>query len=222
MSTHSRRVSFVGMTAAILIASGAILSGCNATNQPQTNTASAPPVQNSNVADPAPSPSAPVDTSQVTVPVLAAMLSDEDFVTAAKNEQKLSDADVQKLRDAVQSSGAALDENAPENGRSTRASAKSAAQVVEQVLGKDRASSFLAFVQQRWSGNTATLASQPNSVPTDTRIVVNAPEYRMDVFKDGQLVKSYKVGIGYPEFPVPIGMRQGIGDHRQPGMDTAG
>jgi hypothetical protein len=29
----------------------------------------------------------------------------------------------------------------------------------------------------------------------------------MDVFKDGELVKTYKVGIGYPEFPVPTGQR---------------
>jgi hypothetical protein len=29
----------------------------------------------------------------------------------------------------------------------------------------------------------------------------------MDVFRDGQLVKSYKIGIGYPEFPLPVGLR---------------
>jgi lipoprotein-anchoring transpeptidase ErfK/SrfK len=45
-------------------------------------------------------------------------------------------------------------------------------------------------------------------VPVDTRIVVNAPAYRMDVFQDGQLVKSYKTTIGYPEFPLPTGMRK--------------
>jgi murein L,D-transpeptidase YcbB/YkuD len=30
----------------------------------------------------------------------------------------------------------------------------------------------------------------------------------MDVFSDGRVVKSYKVGIGYPEFPLPTGMRK--------------
>jgi lipoprotein-anchoring transpeptidase ErfK/SrfK len=55
---------------------------------------------------------------------------------------------------------------------------------------------------------TAGAATTPNSVPTDTRIVVNAPAYRMDVFENGQLVKTYKVGIGYPEFPLPTGMRK--------------
>jgi hypothetical protein len=48
----------------------------------------------------------------------------------------------------------------------------------------------------------------PNAVPTDTRIVVNIPAFRMDLFKDGSLVKSYKIGIGYPEFPLPLGLRK--------------
>jgi hypothetical protein len=30
----------------------------------------------------------------------------------------------------------------------------------------------------------------------------------MDVFQDGSLVKSYKIGIGYPEFPLPTGLRK--------------
>ena len=54
----------------------------------------------------------------------------------------------------------------------------------------------------------ATLPTVPNSVPKDTRVVVNIPAFRMDVFKDGELVKSYKIGIGYPEFPLPTGLRK--------------
>src|SRR4029079_18304765 len=53
-----------------------------------------------------------------------------------------------------------------------------------------------------------SLPAVPNSVPKDTRIVVNIPAFRMDVFKDGSLVKSYKIGIGYPEFPLPQGLRK--------------
>jgi len=48
----------------------------------------------------------------------------------------------------------------------------------------------------------------PNAVPKDTRVVVNIPAYRMDVFRDGSLIKSYKIGIGYPEFPLPTGLRK--------------
>src|SRR5690349_15633830 len=53
-----------------------------------------------------------------------------------------------------------------------------------------------------------TMLPGPNAVPHDTRIVVNIPAFRMDLFRDGTLVKSYKVGIGYPEFPLPRGFRK--------------
>ena len=48
----------------------------------------------------------------------------------------------------------------------------------------------------------------PNAVPKDTRIVVNIPAFRMDVFANGALIKSYKIGIGYPQFPLPQGLRK--------------
>lgn len=47
----------------------------------------------------------------------------------------------------------------------------------------------------------------PNAVPTDTRVVVNIPAFRMDIFADGALLKSYRIGIGTPEFPLPQGLR---------------
>ena len=50
--------------------------------------------------------------------------------------------------------------------------------------------------------------SAPYMAPGDTRVIVNAPAYRMDVFRHGQLIKSFKVSIGYPEFPLPTGMRK--------------
>src|SRR6266508_3571226 len=48
----------------------------------------------------------------------------------------------------------------------------------------------------------------PNGIPRDTRIVVNIPAFRMDLFQDGTLLKSYKIGIGYPEFQLPRGFRK--------------
>jgi lipoprotein-anchoring transpeptidase ErfK/SrfK len=53
-----------------------------------------------------------------------------------------------------------------------------------------------------------TLLPGPNAVPKDTRIVVNIPAFRMDVFHDGTLIKSYKIGIGYQQFPLPTGFRK--------------
>jgi hypothetical protein len=75
-------------------------------------------------------------------------------------------------------------------------------------------------LRQRWSGGSEQAddssgneaahgaSGKFNVVPTDSRIVVNAPAYRMDVFENGKLTKSYKVGIGYPEFPLPTGTRK--------------
>lgn len=37
--------------------------------------------------------------------------------------------------------------------------------------------------------------------PHDTRVIINAPAFRMDLFEDGKLIKSYKIGIGYREYP---------------------
>src|SRR5256714_7438336 len=48
----------------------------------------------------------------------------------------------------------------------------------------------------------------PNAVRKDTRIVVNIPAFRMDVFRQGALLKSYKIGIGYQQFPLPTGFRK--------------
>ena len=53
-----------------------------------------------------------------------------------------------------------------------------------------------------------TMLPGPNAVPKDTRIVVNIPAFRMDVFRDGSLLKSYKIGIGYQQFPLPTGFRK--------------
>src|SRR5262249_33092328 len=90
-----------------------------------------------------------------------------------------------------------------------------------------KAAQLYALTRERWDDSairsanegdapapaaTPTVAATPrvappNAVPDDTRIVINAPAYRMDIFENGRLVKSYRIGIGYPEFPLPTGMR---------------
>jgi lipoprotein-anchoring transpeptidase ErfK/SrfK len=58
------------------------------------------------------------------------------------------------------------------------------------------------------NGQEPVLLPGPNAVPKDTRIIVNIPAFRMDVFHDGTLMKSYKIGIGYQQFPLPTGFRK--------------
>ncbi len=65
-----------------------------------------------------------------------------------------------------------------------------------------------AAVKQEPANEEPVLLKGPNAVPKDTRIVVNIPAFRMDVFREGALLKSYKIGIGYQQFPLPTGFRK--------------
>ncbi len=171
--------------------------------------------------------SAPAETTKkpelnfdmpVTLPVLEAMLTDESFVGELKTKLQLTDEQITGLK---QKSGQAVQKlrekyKGEEYSGSTRASMELASKDVREVLGDEKAAQFFEIVRSRWSNSGSDTAnnpaspasSKPNVVPTDTRIVVNAPAYRMDIFQDGKLLKTYKIGIGYPEFPLPSGIRK--------------
>ncbi len=100
-------------------------------------------------------------------------------------------------------------------------------------MGEEKTKQFAAISSDFWArgeggegsvGREAaeTMSAQPNAVPTDTRIVVNIPAFRMDLFENGNLLKSYKIGIGYPEFPLPTGVAKSSDDHRESNMDSSG
>jgi len=170
-----------------------------------TDTAQNIPVQNKNYESQMP----------VTLPVLDAMFSDENFAADLKSKLQLTDEQIDKLKTVSRQRVANLRETDDEGG-STRASMERASQQIREIIGENNANKFFDFVRERWSGGEDTVgastnnngSSMMNAVPTDTRVVVNAPAYRMDIFQDGKLVKTYKVGIGYPEFPLPSGMRK--------------
>jgi lipoprotein-anchoring transpeptidase ErfK/SrfK len=177
--------------------------------QPRPDTQKATPA-NTVAANTQPSPSPTAETdekTELTLPMLDALLTDQNFVDEAKTGIQLTDEELQKLRSAAREAMQGLSEDDRSGGNgSTRASITEARKQLEQVLGPDRSRRFMQVVG-KYSGSESLTNSKPNQVPTDTRVVVNAPAYRMDVFKDGQLVQSYKVGIGYPEFPLPTGLR---------------
>ena len=152
----------------------------------------------------------------ITLPVLDAMFgADESFAGELKSKIQLTDEQIDNLKRLSREAVTNLNEDEANDGnpRSTRAAMERAGRQIREMLGEQKTVQFFDFVRERWSnGETATndnsSSAAPNSVPTDTRIVVNAPAYRMDVFQEGKLVKSYKIGIGYPEFPLPSGMRK--------------
>jgi lipoprotein-anchoring transpeptidase ErfK/SrfK len=202
-------------SAAFLCGITFLLAACAPQQQQQPN--NAPSVQtNTNVsATPAPPTAAQTPNQQaasnlpVTLPVLDAMFADEAFATELKSKLNLTDEQIERLRQASQEAVNNLDANETEG--STAAATRRAEEQIRAIVGEQKATELANFIRQRWGGGeefAAVTGEKPNAVPTDTRIVVNAPAYRMDVFKDGQLVKTYKVGIGYPEFPLPTGVRR--------------
>ena len=171
--------------------------------------------------------SAAVDTMPVTLPVLDAFLADSTFLTEAGMQLALTEEEVAKLRTIAQEETMRLNEGEEDEYTGSPADARElAGRKIAQVIGYDRGAALARLIRRHWSGlteeernqmlaqqgydSTRTLSAGRNTynaIPSDSRIVVNAPAYRMDLFEGGKLVKSYKIAIGYPEFPLPTGLR---------------
>lgn len=147
----------------------------------------------------------------MTFPVLDALAYDKEFVDKARSALDISDEEWKKVRSAAAASVANL--NKYGEGTAYFSDAKKLAQRSEgqlkKIIGPERAYRLQRLVADRYAqGNISGLLPEaPNAVPTDTRVIINAPAHRMDVFQDGSLVKSYLVGIGQQKYPLPAGMR---------------
>ena len=187
-----------------------LLIAASACAPPPGSPTTSGPVNNSaanKAATPAPTQSPSIRIA-FTLPLLDAMLGDEEFVNELKTALPLNDAELENLRKIAREGVSKLsDDPAEDDLRSTRAASDNAMRQIQQVLGNERTSKLVSLVDKRVAGDGTLSNAQPNQVPTDTRIVVNAPAYRMDIFENGKLTQSYKVGIGYPEFPLPTGLR---------------
>jgi lipoprotein-anchoring transpeptidase ErfK/SrfK len=199
-----------------------MLGGC--VNQPANVANNNPANTNAPATQPSPATAkVAIDESAlpVTLPVLDAFFADETFAGELKSKLQLTDEQVGKLRTMAREETAKLRETDTDDYSGTTAAARAhAAEQIKATIGEEKAQQLSQLLRQRWSGANESgdnasdssaahgSAGKFNVVPTDSRIVVNAPAYRMDVFENGQLVKSYKIGIGYPEFPLPIGTRK--------------
>lgn len=208
----------------LIIAVAAIAVGCAVqpggtanTNAPGSPSPLVSPAANGSVSKAIP----------VTLPVLDALFSDEGFKSKLKSQIQLGDEQLAQLQKIAGEEVARLHEsNAEEQTAEQLAQAQQsrerAAAAIRGVIGEQKAEDLFALARDYWvkggetldgkpSASTApeeTLLLGPNAVPKDTRVVVNIPAFRMDVFHEGSLVKSYKIGIGYPEFPLPTGLRK--------------
>ena len=200
------------------------ITGCvEQANQANKNAVSSP--SPSATVSPSPANEKVASAEPLTLPVLNAFFTDESFSGALKTRLQLTDEQVTKLKELAHSETAKLNEEDAGQGQGESANARLvAAEKISALIGSEKTGQLALLVDERWSGagdeasdKTATPPTPPNNparvngagngVPTDSRIVVNAPAYRMDVFDAGRLIKSYKIGIGYPQFPLPSGLR---------------
>ncbi|CAN5346695.1 hypothetical protein BH18ACI2_BH18ACI2_06990 [soil metagenome] len=215
MEKSRRTASLLAALSFFLFAVGCQTQPASTVNSNQPTGASTPVMS--------PTPSAADETAAmnmpVTLPVLDALFTDESFAGELKSRLQLTDEQVENLRRVAGEAVGNLRESYTETdySGSTSAATTRAEEQIKGAIGAEKYPQLTALVRERWSGGggagngasgVANTSGKPNSVPTDTRIVVNAPAYRMDVFENGQLVKTYKIGIGYPEFPLPTGLRK--------------
>lgn len=224
MSETLRSMSAVGAVLILLAGVGCVTESSKTTaNRPTT------PAANANAASatattPAPTPAntgnAAPNTQPVTLPVLDAFFAQENFAGELKSKLQLTDEQVNKLRSIARQETSKLRESDSHDdyaGRTT-AAREDAYEKSKAAIGEEKTQELIAFVNERWSGDvtaptTATVTPAAAlrdavGVPKDQRVVVNAPAFRMDLFEGGKLIKSYKIGIGYPEFPLPTGLRK--------------
>jgi len=183
-----------------------LLAACKHTPPPPTATST-------------PSP-ATSEAVSITLPVLDALLADEKFKSELKSKLVLTDEQIASLKKISSEEVTRLRRSNAENESGSAAAARqNASEAIRKIVG-EKTEPLLALARERWNKGAEELEAAaakdaepamltgPNAVPTDTRIVVNIPAFRLDVFENGNLIKSYKVGIGYPEFPLPQGLRK--------------
>jgi lipoprotein-anchoring transpeptidase ErfK/SrfK len=195
----------------ILVFLSTVSIGCRRGNRASRVPASTPAVTSST----------PVAEVPITLPVLDALLADERFKAELKSKLQLTDEQIQALRKLSGDEVAKLRQsNAETQDASAEAARKKAIEAIRGAVGAEKLEQLLALARDRWNKGSdelealaakeaePTMLNGPNAVPRDTRIVVNIPAFRLDFFEEGTLIKSYKVGIGYPQFPLPIGLRK--------------
>lgn len=200
------------------------LTGTGCTEQPK-NSNSVSTTSESGSASPSPSATESAKTAKttdaVTLPVLNALFADETFKAELKSRLQLTEAQISGLQKSANDEVQRLRETNAEQQNGNAAEARVlASETIRSTVGQQKADAVLAFVNEHWikggegleAGSDKppefSLLPGPNAIPEDSRIVVNIPAYRMDLFQDGSLVKSFRIGIGYPAFPLPTGLRK--------------
>jgi lipoprotein-anchoring transpeptidase ErfK/SrfK len=164
------------------------------------------------------SPTPSSDRIDIPVEALDELFKDKAFTAVLKSKVQLTDQQMTSLRKISSDEMTRLGSvNADDRTTEAKAAADRLLKSIRDLLGQDKAEQVMALAAERKSDQLDTAAAKldeltqlrgPNAVPPDTRIVVNIPAFRMDIFRDGTLLKSYRIGIGYQEFQLPTGFRK--------------
>ncbi|WP_293888371.1 MULTISPECIES: L,D-transpeptidase [unclassified Sphingobacterium] len=148
------------------------------------------------------------ENTDFTLAFLNALFYEEDFESSLKSQLQLSQRQIADLKVAASTAVEKLSEEDEPSSKSFKESINQATTQIVKILGNQKAAQFFHFITARYNDGKNTLPIEPNHIPEDTRIIVNGPAFRMDVFQQGKLVKTYSIAIGYPEFPLPTGVRK--------------
>ena len=125
----------------------------------------------------------------VTLPVLDAFFADSAFVAQLQPRLDLTDGQIDSLRRISSEETARLRRDASAGSGVAWAARELATTKINTVIGIEKSARLMALVRYYWSdvsaGADTTLAGRdsavlaaaavPSNVPTDTRVVVNAP-----------------------------------------------
>lgn len=213
-------MNIIRHTSLALVIALATIAAAGCTTEPGSNSNSNAPSSPSPSASPSPGTVSKATAIPVTLPVLDALFSDEAFKSNLKSKVELTDDQIAQLKKVAADEVAKLREsNTEEISGTAEQSRQRAVAAIRGIVGEQKAEALLELAREYWVKGSEDLDGKdkpaenavtagPNAVPKDTRVVVNIPAYRMDVFQDGSLIKSYKIGIGYPDFPLPTGLRK--------------
>jgi lipoprotein-anchoring transpeptidase ErfK/SrfK len=208
---------------ALIVWAGIISNACVAepTNRANSNANIAASPTATVTVSPTPVSEKASSTQALTLPVLDAFLANESSSGLLKSRLQLTDEQIAQLKQAAHADTAKLSEaNAGASPGETANARTAAKEKITTLIGAEKEQQLEALIAEQWSSDNESAADKtatqaisndgkvPNQAPSDSRIVVNAPAYRMDVFESGRLIKSYKIGIGYPQFPLPTGLRK--------------
>src|SRR5262245_41059513 len=201
---NNKLLRIVGaVTIALLFAVGCVVQEPNgsavrgnansapANSNSRNSNAAAPPAAASN----APNPAASADWA-ITLPVINAFFGDEKFVPELKSKLGLTEQQISQLHDLARKAAGESDAARDEDGAWASDPRARAVLELRGVVVDEKAPQRFHLIASRWSGEDATEGMRAFALglpPPDTRIVINIPAFRMDVFEDGRPIKTYKV-----------------------------